>query len=1429
MQTSLRLRLPFVAALLLAPAIVLGASKVGPSQPDRAAGLPPTLSAQANYGNLPLAFEPNAGQVDPQVRFLTHSRGMTVFFTDNEAVMVLHRREKSDPHRLRGQEAHTKPEMAVVRMKLAGAGKPGQTVGLDKLPGISNYFIGNDPAKWRTNIPNYARIQYKGVYPGVDLVCYGKERQLEYDLVVAPGADPSQIELAWEGVDRLQLNADGDMVLTTRLGDVVQKRPRVYQMIGGRRVEVAANYILGAASGLSGAKGRRHASTVKFELARYDRSRPLVIDPVTVAYGTYLGYSEQGTTIAVDSSGAAYVAGFTYDTVFPKFPTTAGAYQTTNNDTNCSNATTFVTKFTPAGSSLVYSTFLGGTCEDDPAGIAVDGSGYAYIAGTAGSTDFPTQATYSAYQKTCPNDIPGGQYGGVYVTKLSTAGNSLVYSTYLCGGYSDHAGGIAVDSTGYAYVTGDTSSDHWPLAGSPVYQSQLNGDTDAFVTKLTPTGTPVYSTYLGGGNEDFGTGIAIDSTGAAYITGNTNSTDFPKQNAYQSVNKASYGNPTAFVTKLSPSGSSLTYSTYLGGHSSYQVGDMATGIAVDAGASAVITGYTGSSDFPIHNQVQATNKNTDSGTCFVTKFAADGGSLLYSTYLGGSATLVESGDFCYAIATSSAKETYVTGMTWSPDFPLLSQFPRSHPGAGHNTVFVTKYAADYTMAYSTFLTSGDADGYGIAVDSAGAAYITGDAGDNDDFPLQNAFQTTTGPSGGPFVAKLQLASSSSTLVTTNPAGLPFTVDGTSYTTAQTFTWTAGSSHTISVNSPLAGSTGTRYVFANWSDSGAQSHTITASSSGGAYTANFNTQYLLTLAISPATGGSVISTPSNGDQVTGYYNSGATITLTETPNSGYSFTGWSGDASGTSSSTSVTMIGPKSVTANFGVPTALPDLVITSFTAQTTATAGGQITILNLTVVNQGNGDAGPVKAGYYFSPTPTINIATAMDTTFYCNFTNGIAAGTTHFCAGAAVRVPSTLTSGTWYLGAIVDPTNQITESNKNNNTRVADSGPVTITGGVSGLYFYPVAPCRVADTRNANGTFGGPIMSGGSTRTFPVTQSSCGIPSTAQAYSLNATVVPPAAMGWLTLWPTGQSQASVSTLNSYQGRVVANAAIVPAGSGGSINAYVSDTSHLILDINGYFAAPGTGGLGFWPLTPCRVADTRNANGPFGGPIMSAGSTRSFEIPLSSCMVPTNAQAYSVNITVVPSGSLSYLTTWPAGQGQPNVSTLNSYDGRVVANAAIVPAGPWNLRGAINVYVTNTTHVIIDINGYFAPLTGTLSFYPATPCRVADTRNSNGMFGGPSLSGNETRGFPIPQSACAIPSNAQAYSVNMTVLPTGYLGYLSTWPVGLGQPNVSTLNSYDGTVVANAALVPAGTDGATNVFVTNPTQVIIDINGFFAP
>ncbi len=350
-------------------------------------------------------------------------------------------------------------------------------------------------------------------------------------------------------------------------------------------------------------------------------------------------------------------------------------------------------------------------------------------------------------------------------------------------------------------------------------------------------------------------------------------------------------------------------------------------------------------------------------------------------------------------------------------------------------------------------------------------------------------------------------------------------------------------------------------------------------------------------------------------------------------------------------------------------------------------------------------------------------------------------------------------------------------------------------------------------DTRQTGGA-----IAGGTSRSFPVpTLGGCNIPATAGAYSLNVTVVPQGSLGYLTIWPTGQSQPTTSLMNSTDARIKANAAIVPAGTNGAVSVYVSNTANVILDIDAYFAPPASGTYQFYPLTPCRIVDTRNGDGG----MLKAGVERDYTIP-GNCAVPSSAKAYSFNVTVLPSaGGLDYLTVWPKGETQPTVSTLNDNTGTVVANAAIVPAGSEN---ATAFYAhSNSTNLLVDVDGYFAaPGTGGLSMYPVAPCRVLDTRQNNGK----PFSGEKT--VNVVGSACAPPSNAAAYIFNATAVPPGSMPYLTLWPDGEKQPTVSTLNAYDGFITSNMAIVPTN-NGSIDAYAAALTQLILDISGYFAP
>ncbi len=653
------------------------------------------------YGQLPLGFEANRGQTDAQVRYLARGAGYALFLTPAEAVLRLH-----------GADAD-----AALGMCLLGANPAPAVIGLDPLPGHSNYLIGNNPLNRHSDIPTYARVAYRGVYPGVDLVYYGNQGQLEYDFIVAPGADPAAIRFQVEGAGAATTDAAGNLVLHAGAGDVVEHAPVLYQEVAGVRQPVSGRFVL------------QDGGRVGFQVGAFDRSRALVIDPV-LAYSTYLGGlgSDAGMSIAVDAAGNAYVTGVTASA---NFPTTSGTFQTTAQG----GGDAFVAKLNAAGTQLVYATYLGGSGSDGATGIAVDATGSAYVTGSTSSGDFPV--TSDAFQT--------GNHGSndAFVAKLSADGTQLVYGTYLGGSGSDGATGIAVDAAGNAYVTGQTSSPDFP-ATPGAFQTSRPGVENGFVAKLSADGTALaYATYLGGSSEDGATGIAVDGTGNAYVTGYTASTNFPvTPGAYQTSN---HGGDDAFAAKLNAAGTQMVYATYLGGLAN----DEGTAITVDGAGNAYITGTTDSANFPTTLGAFQTRKS-GGADAFVAKLSAAGTQLVYATFLGGSGS-----DGGTGVAVDTAGNAYVTGYTSSLDFPTTPdaiQLTRR----GRQDAFVAKLnATGAALAYATYLGgTGTNIGTAVAVDATGDAYVIGST-DAANFPTTpDAFQTGNHGGQDAFVAKV---------------------------------------------------------------------------------------------------------------------------------------------------------------------------------------------------------------------------------------------------------------------------------------------------------------------------------------------------------------------------------------------------------------------------------------------------------------------------------------------------------------------------------------------------------------------------------------------------------------------------------------------------------------------------------------------------
>ncbi|MEO6171632.1 MAG: SBBP repeat-containing protein, partial [Arenimonas sp.] len=582
---------------------------------------------RTRLGQTPMAFERNQGQTDTQVKFLSRGLGYALFLTPTEAVFKLEGASKAQ-----GQGKN-----AIVRMALVGASDNPTMVGRDLQKNQSNHFRGQDPSRWLTNVNRYGKVEYSNVYPGVDLVYYGKQQQLEYDFIVAPGRDPRQIAVKFDGVQSRKLDAQGNLVLGTQAGELVQQKPLVYQDINGKRHMIDSQYQLLA------------DNRIGFQIGRYDQSEPLVIDPIMEFGATFGGtLNDRAYSVAVDRAGYIYIAGMTVSDDFP----TVGAIKPTKQE--FSNNEAFVSKLNIAGNAFIYSTYFGGNAggDDEIRGIAVDATGNVYITGITYSTAFPLVGAIQATK---------GSFADAFVTKINASGNALVYSTYLGGNSHDYGYGIAVNAAGEAYVVGTTQSTDFPTAAARQVANGGGGDRDAFVSKLNASGSAfVFSTYHGGAFSDYGYAIALDPAGNAYITGETDSTNFPLASAKQAVKGTFFD---AFISKISANGNTLTYSTYLGGNDY----DRGFGIAVDKTGAAYVTGETGSLNFPIFNAYQATKGLSTTTDAFITKYVPAGTAFAYSTYLGGSGH-----DYARAIAIDPAGNAYVTGDTRSNNFPVTA-------------------------------------------------------------------------------------------------------------------------------------------------------------------------------------------------------------------------------------------------------------------------------------------------------------------------------------------------------------------------------------------------------------------------------------------------------------------------------------------------------------------------------------------------------------------------------------------------------------------------------------------------------------------------------------------------------------------------------------------------------------------------------------
>lgn len=1222
--------------------------------------------------HLPLTFEANHGQTDARVRFFARAGNQNVFLTPDEVVFAS-----------RG---------AVIRTRLIGHAARPTLEGGGRLPAALFYF--KDGQSIATE--GYASVAYKNIYQGSDLIFYGNDRQVEYDFDIHPGASPGNIAWAIDGAERLSLDRDGNLVITTKAGALTQHAPMAYQVIDGHRRDVNAGFQLTA------------GNQVRFHVGEYDRSHDLILDP-TLEYSTYLGGTggtDQIWDLKVDSTGAVYVAGSTSS---PNFPAVNSPEPFTP------NGDAFVAKLSPDGQSLVYSDFFGGSTNgvDSANALTLDSARNVYFTGFT-NKDF------------------GSQYA--FLGKVAANGSPVFFNdhlTHASGGGTEAGSSVAIDPQGNIAVGGTAQFATLDFING---FGGNGGSTRGFVLLVDPGGSnTLYATYVGTGMT-YVNAIAVDSAGMIYATGHTEDVQI-SSNAFQTQTSGSgIFTDDAYVVKINPhvtGAASFVYGTYIGGAE----WDSGNSILVDGSGNAWITGETRSNaqisgvpypttptafqhDLHIDNYGDThCNATIDVEFCsdiVVTGVNADGSALLYSSYFGGSGN-----DVGRSLAIDAQGLLYVGGSSCGfPNYPITSDALQTKAGScGTGAILIVdpSKSGQASLVYSSYFGgSANEEIEGIDLDGKGNLYVAGWT-HSLDFPTLNPLPNQSkgggdAPSG--FIASFALGSSGgsssvSISLNANVPGASFQVSGTgcaagTYSAPAALSWNGGSACSVTAIAP------TGYSFSGWRGGpSSPSLNITAPAAPATYTAQFSAgtqQCSFSLAASTA---GLPATASNGSVNVAATSGCAWTTVNNNPDWLLVDSATSGNGNGTVTfqAAANTSTNPRTGSLTIAGQTFA---IVQAGTAPVQSSALRFVPVTPCRVVDTRNAD-GPLGG-------PILSANTSRDFPIPSSGC-GIPAGAKAYSINVTAVPDAQL--GYLTLWPTGQPQPYISTLNSDGRTKaVAAIVPAGVSGSVSvfvtdeshvvldingyfidkgasgsALAYYPVAPCRVFDTRGAVGPLGGPSLAGNSSRDLPVLTSTCNLPTNAQAYVFNITAVPHGPLWFVTTWPTGQNKPWVSTLNAPTGTVVANSAIIPAGTNGDMSVFATNDTDLVGDVTGYFAPPSNSGLSLYNLQPCRVLDTRSNGGtPFQNVLA---------VPVSSysCNAPASAQSFVLNATVVPSQILGYLTLWPDAQPQPYVSALNAEDGAITSNMAITPAS----NGAVDAYASNPTHLILDISGYFAP------------------------------------------------------------------------------------------------------------------------------